>query len=268
MKRYLALAGMTLAVCALACAQEVSTGDRVVVPARNSTRPRLVDAAMTNGSITVKTYAGNEVIVEASGRSSRGRRERTYEGLRRIDVPPGGLEVDEEDNVVTVRMRGAPSADLTITVPVNTSLRLKSTNGSISADGVHGEIDASTTNGRVNLMNVSGTVVTDSHNGAVKVVMDRVEPGKPISFSSFNGDIDVTLPADFKANLKLRANRGEIYSDFDMKLTPGGNITERNDTPEGRYRVRVDRMITGSINGGGTEASFSTFNGKILIRKK
>ncbi len=265
MKRASALVGVTLTVCALACAQE-NTGDRVVVPARNSSRPRLVDASLTNGSITVKTYSGNEVIVETSSRGPS--RQRTYEGLHRVDLPPGGLDVEEEDNVVNVRMRGAPSANLTITVPVNTSLRLKSTNGSISADAVHGEIDVSTTNGRVNLLNVSGTVVADSHNGAVKVVMDRVDPGKPISFSSFNGDIDVTLPADFKSNLKLRANRGEIYSDFDMKLTPGGNLTEPNDTPEGRYRVRVDRMITGTINGGGTEASFSTFNGKILIRKK
>jgi hypothetical protein len=266
MKRTFALAGMTLAVCALACAQEVSV-DRVVVPARNSSHPRVVDAALTNGSITVKSYSGSQVIVETSGQSSHDR-DRTYDGLRRIDIPGGGLNVEEEDNVVTVRMHGAPVASLIITVPVNTSLRLKSTNGGIYAEGVHGEIDASTTNGRVNLVNVSGTVVTDSHNGAVKVVMDRVDPGKPMSFSSFNGDIDVTLPADFKGNLKLRANRGEIYSDFDIKLAPGGNLTERNDTAEGRYRVRVERMITGTINGGGTEASFSTFNGKILIRKK
>lgn len=266
MKRIIALAGITTAVCALAYAQEVSA-DRVVVPARSSSRPRMVDAALTNGSITVKAYNGNQVIVETSGRSRHEERDRSYEGLRRIDVPQGGLDVQEEDNVVTVRMHGAPQENLVISVPVNTSLRLKSTNGSITAEGVNGEIDASSTNGKVNLLNVSGTVVTDSHNGAVKVVMDRVDPGKPISFSSFNGDIDVTLPADFKSNVKLRANRGEIYSDFDLKLT-AGNITERNDTPEGRYRVRVDRVMTGTINGGGTEASFSTFNGKILIRKK
>ncbi len=265
MKRIFALAGMTLAVCALACAQEVSA-DRVVVPARNSSRARVVDAALTNGSITVKSYSGSQVIVESTGHQSS--RDRTYEGLHRIDIPGVGLNVEEEDNVVTVRMHGAPAANLIITVPVNTSLRLKSTNGSIYVEDVHGEIDASTTNGKVDLMNVSGTVVTDSHNGAVKVVMDRVDPGKPMSFSSFNGDIDVTLPADFKGNLKLRANRGDIYSDFDIKLAPGGNLTERNDTREGRYRVRVESMITGTINGGGTEASFSTFNGKILIRKK
>ncbi len=265
MKRYFALAGMAITVCALAGAQEVSV-DRVVVPARNSSRPRLVDAALTNGSITVKTYSGNEVIVETSGNRGDHDRGRSYDGLRRIDVPPGGLEVEEEDNTVTVRARSNPGVSLIITVPVNTSLRLKSTNGSISAEGVHGEIDASTTNGRVNLINVSGTVLADSHNGKVVVVMDRVDTGKPMSFSSFNGDIDVTLPADFKANLKLRANQGEIYSDFDMKLTPGSNLTER--TSEGRYRVRVERVITGTINGGGAEASFSTFNGKILIRKK
>ena len=65
---------------------------------------------MTNGSITVKAYNGNQVIVETSGHRSGRDRSRTYDGLRRIDVPPGGLDVEEEDNQVTVRMRGAPVA--------------------------------------------------------------------------------------------------------------------------------------------------------------
>jgi hypothetical protein len=32
--------------------------------------------------------------------------------------------------------------------------------------------------------------------------------------------------------------------------------------------VRLDRSIEGKINGGGTDASFSTYNGTIRIRKK
>ena len=81
--------------------------------------------------------------------------------------------------------------------------------------------------------------------------------------------MDVTLPADLKANLKLMSVHGEIYSDFEIKADAGGQpITEKSDSPDGRFRVRVDRTIYGTINGGGTEASFSTFNGKILIRKK
>jgi DUF4097 and DUF4098 domain-containing protein YvlB len=263
MKRTFALLGCTWAVCVLARAQEVAA-DRIVVPERNGSRPRVVEVTLVNGSITVKTHGDNRVIVETGRRESH--HPRTVEGLHRLDLPPNRLDVEEEDNVVRIHSHDAPSTGLTITVPLNTSLRLKSTNGRIHVEGVHGEIDASAVNGRVELLNVSGTVVTDSHNGAIRVVMDRVEPGKPISFSSFNGDLDVTLPADFKSNVKVWANHGKVYSDFDILLT--GALTERSGSAEGRYRLTLDRIITGTINGGGTEASFRSFNGQIWIRKK
>jgi DUF4097 and DUF4098 domain-containing protein YvlB len=265
MRTLLALTGLTLIVCAPAAAQQ--SGDRVVVPARNSSRPRLVKANLTNGSISVKTYAGKEVIVESKD-AARQKPEQTRDGLRRIQVPgAGGLEVIEEDNVITVRADKS-NQNLLISVPVETSLQLKATNGDIEVDGVHGEIDVSSRNGKVTVTGVAGTVLADSHNGNVKVAMTRVDAGKPLSFSSYNGNVDVTLPADFKANVKIRANSGEVYSDFDMKLSPGPATTEKSDDRDARFRVRTDGTAIGTINGGGTEASFTTFNGKIAIRKK
>jgi hypothetical protein len=176
--------------------------------------------------------------------------------------------VDEEDNVVTVRTHPGGSSHLVITVPADTSLSLKSHNGNISVDGVHGEIDASSHNGQITLTNVSGTVVANAINGALNVTMDRVDPAKPMSFSSFNGAIDVTFPADFKANVKLKTNHPDIFSDFDIKLTGGRPITEKNNTPDGKFRLRTDRAIYGEINGGGPEVSFQSFNARITIRKK
>ena len=41
-----------------------------------------------------------------------------------------------------------------------------------------------------------------------------------------------------------------------------------NDTPDGKFKVKMDRTITGTINGGGTEATFKTYNGTIYLRKK
>jgi hypothetical protein len=265
MKRTLALVGLTLAVCSLACAQDVA-GDRVVVPARNTNHPRRVDASLMHGSITVKAYAGKEVIVETRGAGSSGQSNQTVDGLRRLDLPMRGLSVEEEDNVVTVRMRLNHNGNLVISVPADTSLKLHSLHGEINVDGVSGEIDVDSLNGAVTLTNVSGNVLAHSLNGAIKATMDRVDATKPMSFSTLNGSIDVTLPADFKANVKLTTDHGEIYSDFDFKL--GGNITQRNDTSDGRFRVRIDRTLTGTINGGGAEATFHTFNGKIYIRKK
>jgi hypothetical protein len=275
MKRITALTGFLLISAAILRAQDP---DRVVVPARNSSRPRMVNASVINGSITVKTYEGKEVIVEAGSSASTRERMRhddrssPPDGLKRLDLPGrSGLEVEEEDNVITVHTRVNGNSNLTITVPVNTSLNLRGTNGGhITVDGVNGDIDVNNLNGGITLTNVSGTVIAHSLNGAVKVAMNRVTPGKQLSFSTLNGSIDVTLPADLKANLKLKADNGDIFTDFDVKFDAAGSkpITESNSGQNGRFRVRFDKTIFGTINGGGPEASFQTFNGRISIRKK
>jgi len=268
MKRNMALTGMMLAFCGVAAAQEPA-GDRVVVPARNTTHPRVVNVHGTHGSITVKTYNGKEVIVETrGGRPGRGgSSSATVDGLKRIDLPPRGLTVEEDDNVVEVRTGGSQEAHLTISVPPDTSLHLRSTHGDVTVEGVKGEVEATSTNGEIRLTNISGTVVASTTNGSIKVVMDRVEPGKPLAFSSTNGNVDVTLPADFKANVKLRSLHGEIGSDFEIRFS-GQPAQTTGGGKDGKFRVQFDRTIYGTINGGGTDASFSTLNGRILIRKK
>jgi hypothetical protein len=75
MRRYSALLGMTLMVCSLGLAQDAGS-ERVVVPARNTTHARKVDVNLMGGSITVKSYAGKEVIVEARGDGRRAERDR------------------------------------------------------------------------------------------------------------------------------------------------------------------------------------------------
>jgi hypothetical protein len=272
MKRYGALMGITLAVCSMGVAQDTGV-ERVVVPARNSTHPRKIDVNLMGGSITVKAYNGKEVIVEATGSSdkekekNKGREDRRADGLRRLDLPTRGLNVEEQDNVVTVRMQMPHrGSGVTISTPPDTALTLHTMGGSIDVEGVKGEIDVESMNGRISLNHVSGSVLAHSMNGGMSVVMDSVDQSKPISFSTMNGTIDVTLPAAFKANAKLRTEHGEIYSDFDFKLG-GGVITQKNDTSDGRFKVAMDKTITGTINGGGSEATFKTYNGTIYIRK-
>ena len=265
MKRYSALTGLALMVCALGYAQE-STGQRVVVPARNTTHPRLVKVSLLNSGITVKTHTGKDVIVESTERDRERTRERTPDGMRRIDVPFGGFNVEEEDNVITIRSN-VMSGNLVVTVPVDTSVQLRATQGTIVVDGLHGEIDVNSTNGRIEVMNISGTVVAETTNGSIRATLDRVDPAKPISFSSTNGSIEVTLPADLKANLKMRSFNGSIWSDFDMKVT-GGQPVQSSGGSDAKFQVKSDRTMNGTINGGGLEASFSTLNGKIVIKKK
>jgi DUF4097 and DUF4098 domain-containing protein YvlB len=180
---------------------------------------------------------------------------------------PRGLNVEEQDNQITVRTSEV-GGGVVITVPVNTSLDLHTLSGEIAVEGVKGELVVDTLNGKVGLTNVSGNVLAHSLNGAIKVSMDAVDPAKPLSFITLNGTIDVTLPADYKGNLKVGTHNGAVYTDFEFRMG-GGTITQSNQTPDGKYKVKIDNEgFTGTINGGGPEATFKSHNGAIYIRKK
>lgn len=268
MKLTLALTGITLALCSLAPAQDDGS-DRIVIPARNSTRPRKLDINLVQGSVTVKAHTGKETIVETKASTRRTpARSAPPAGMHRIDLPARGVNIEEDDNQITIRSTHGAGGEMIVTVPTDTSVTIRTTSGNIAVEGVNGEFDLQTHSGQVTLTHVSGSVVAHSMNGPMKVEMDRVDTTKPLSLSTFNGSIDVTMPAAWKANLKLNTNHGEIWTDFDFKLGGGGAITQPNNTSDGKFRVAVDRTISGSINGGGPEASFHTFNGKITIHKK
>ena len=136
-------------------------------------------------------------------------------------------------------------------------------------ENISGEIEVNNINGGVKLTNVSGSVIAHALNQNVVVKLNKVTPDKSMSFSSLNGDIDVTLPADIKAKAKLKTDNGEIYSDFDIKIDPGSRQARDRRWPldGGKYRVRIDKAMYGIINGGGPEFLFQTFNGNIYIRK-
>ncbi|HLK18020.1 MAG TPA: hypothetical protein VKT81_03655 [Bryobacteraceae bacterium] len=246
--------------------------DRVNVPFSDPSRPKTLKASVLNGSIFVKGYNGKEAIVEARGEGSKHRREHERtDGMHRIDIGGSGLSVEENDNVVTVGTRSMnENVEINIQVPFDTSLKLHDVNGGeIQVDHVNGDVEVDVTNGRATATHISGSAIVHALNDRVLVTLDKVTPDKPMSFSSLNGDIDVTLPADLKARVKLKSDNGEVYSDFDIKVDAASRkpIVENSGSGHGRYRVQFDKATYGLINGGGPEIQLTTFNGNIYIRK-
>jgi DUF4097 and DUF4098 domain-containing protein YvlB len=235
--------------------------DRVTVPFSNPARPGLLKASLMNGGITIKGYEGKEVIIEARVRPEKPSRhdksDKKSFGLRRLEITSTGLNVEEEDNELSVSVESMNrTIDLTIQVPKNTSLKLGCLNdGDIKVDGVNGEIEVNNTNGAVTLTNISGSVVAHALNDDVVVTFAKITPETSMSFSSLNGDIDVTFPPDLKAKVKMKTDNGDVYSDFEVKLEATTNRLEEDARKEGgKYRLKVEKAMYSLINGGGPDA--------------
>ena len=269
MGHVLAVVGMFGAALIAPCAGAQTNPDRVSVNLSDPTRPAFVKASSVNGSITVKAYEGKEVIVEARQRNEES--ERPSGGPKRLNISTTGLTVEEENNEVRISTESyARTIDLTISVPVHASVKLRAVNdGDIVVTGVDGELDVDDINGAVTLNNVSGSAVAHALNGHVHATFVGVNPQKPMAFSSLNGDIDVTFPADVKANVSIRSDRGDVFSDFDVQLQASAPKQEIEDGrgKGGKYRVKIDKTVHGTINGGGPEFQFTNFQGQIYIRK-
>jgi len=268
--------------------------DKVTVPFSNPGKPGFIEVHVQRGSITVEGYNGSEVVIEVILRESKIgtygfgdnvvdriekitgtlRKKETgnkTEGLKKLALPGStGLSVEEEDNRMEIRTRTMRNAvDLMIRVPFSTSLDLSSLmGGAIEVDKVKGEIEVSNMNGTINLKSVSGTVLANSMSGSIEVTFTEVNPDTPMSFTTMSGDIDVTLPPNTKANLKMKTDFGEIYSDFEIAVSQAPQKTETDPEEEdGRFRIAFDKYYLGAINGGGPEFLLKTMQGDILIRK-
>jgi DUF4097 and DUF4098 domain-containing protein YvlB len=265
-----AIAAVTLGPGAeTALAQGQGGGDRIPVTLSDPSRPARVKVSLVNGGITVKAYEGKEVVVEARVRN----RENSHNegGPKRLTISSTGLSVEEENNEININTDSyMHPIDVTVSVPLHTSLKLRAVNdGDIVVTGVDGELDVDDINGSVTLNNIAGSAVAHALNGHLYATFTKVDAQKAMAFSSLNGDVDVTFPADLKANVSIRSDQGDVFSDFDIQLKAASSqpVVEDGRGHGGKYRVKIDKTIHGTINGGGPEIQFRNFQGKISIRK-
>jgi hypothetical protein len=262
------------ALTALATSVHAQRDDnqRLVVPLSNPSRPALLEIALFSGDIEVEAYDGNEIVIEADAPvvdAERGEPPRA-DGLRRIQSSSVGLTVEEVDNKVSVRMDFSPkNVDLEIRVPRRTSVHANLVNGGdIEIVGLDGEHELQNVNGDVVATDISGSAVLSSTNGDVRATFASVDTARAMSFNSFNGDVDVTLPANLAADLLVASQQGDVFTDFDVTAEQEPAQVESNGDANGRYRVRMQRHTRYAIGGGGPDIQLRTFNGDVMIRKR
>jgi DUF4097 and DUF4098 domain-containing protein YvlB len=243
--------------------------NKLVIALSQPGKAGLLKVNLIQGDIKVSGYNGKDVTLRYNGRENR-KHANTEEssGLRRLTSNSVGMEVEEEGNTVTIRSSAfMKPVDLEIQVPHDFSVNLESiSGGQILVEDVNGKIDVVNINGNIALRNVSGSASASTLNGNILANFRKVTPNMPMAFSNMNGKIDVTLPASAKFNAKLKADNGDVFTDFDMALDKEGKSVQKGNEGQSN-KIYLDKWMYGKINGGGPEMMFKNFNGNIYLRK-
>ena len=261
---------LSLMIATKSLAQSGST-ETLTVPLSSPGKVYSLKVHLVTGSIKVTGYDGKDIVINTSPRTGSDEEgSKTSEnGMKRISTP-GGFEITakEADNTVTVNT-GNPNraVDLDLKIPQDVKLKLGTVNdGEIVVENVSGELEVNNVNDKITLTNISGSVVANTVNGDVNVTFKSVDPKAPMAFSTLNGDINVTLPADTKANLKLKSDNGDVFSDFDVDIDKTPAKIDKTTEP-GLYKIKKDDWVYGKINGGGPEMMMKNMQGNIYVKK-
>lgn len=218
--------------------------------------PRLVVVSF-NGGITVEAASGSSIEVMAT--------------IRRADKVE--YRVEQEGNTVTVvaaqkeRTTGnSPGAEIVVSVPTNTHVKLDTSNGPIVVRGVeqsgtvetsNGSIDltdirgmfvAVTRNGQITINGLVGNVNLETSNGRIEFVGEMI-PGGRNEIRASNGSIDIVLRGTPSVNVDATASNGTIKSDVPI----------RTSSPK-------STSLQGTIGSGAADLRVDTSNGSITIR--
>lgn len=243
---FIVAAGITLLLVTASRAEEVINTIKFSEPAKPATIKihvghgdiRINGVKSSTGEVTVKSEAQ---AVTAAPRK---------DGLRVITAS-SSFALSEKANVVTLdateNLGGHGGSDFVVSVPANTAVIVTSAwGGDITCSDLSGDIEIKGVSGEVKLNNISGGALVETMNGEITARVLELHDGKPLSFTSMNGEVALHLPAEAKANIRLRTQNGTILTDFDEKVLVTRTEAAAYTPKTGRRSVTINRKNSNS----------------------
>jgi DUF4097 and DUF4098 domain-containing protein YvlB len=162
------------------------------------------------------------------------------------------------------------SARIELKVPREATLDVHSGDGDLSVRGLKGEINLSTQDGRIEADSLDGALRASSGDGNMHVqgrfdslnlktgdgrIYVQVSPGSQMlsgwSVRSGDGNVELSLPEDFSADLEVHTGDGRITSE--LPLTLSGSMDHSS--------------LRGKLNGGGPTLSVHTGDGSVHLKR-
>ena len=212
-----------------------------------------VEVININGRIEAQPSADDRVEVRAEitarGASERAARERLEHIQIEEDTGSDHVRLETKLPVTSFFTGGGSEVRYFLRIPAGRSVRLRTTNGSISVTGLQGELKAKTVNGSVSGSGLAGAVEASTTNGSIKIEVERVaEAG--IDLQTVNGSIRLRIPATAAADLSAHLTNGSI---------------DTSDLPLQDLRRSSRRRLEAKLGSGGPPIELRTVNGSIRI---
>ena len=254
---FLVAAGFTLLFLTAARAEPQST----TVKFSDLTKPGTLKIRLGHGDLrlTGVTSDTGECTVRTDAAPAKPTKRK--DGLRVI-TDASSYALAEDANVITLdatqNWGNGGGSDFAISVPRNTAVIVSSAwGGDITCTDLAGDVEIKGVNGEVNLINHAGGAVVESMNGEITARILELNEGKPLSFTSMNGEVALHLPAAAKANIRLRTQNGSILTDFDETAL----VTKTENAP--RTTGRTKRTTNPSRRSEGTASAGTHSNEEI-----
>lgn len=170
------------------------------------------------GNVSISAWDRDAVLVEAIEHSSDSRRPADTH----IVVEPASGSLSIRTRYAGSDARHPTNVEFRLTVPRAIHLEnVVLTNGQLSLSGLSGPVKASAVNGDIHALKLGGQVELSTVNGKVDAAFDRTSPKNPISLSSVNGAIHLTLPSLEGADVEATNLSGGIASDVGRESHTG-----------------------------------------------
>jgi len=236
---------LLVAAAATACSIDVHSSESSVREEKRFTLagggPAELDLRTFDGTIQVRSWDRNEVLVEIERRGS------SQSVAEALDV-----EASQEGNRVVVEARQPrgqrdgftvgwtrESVNLTVTAPRRASLEARTGDGGIDVDDLEGTVGLNSGDGRIHASRVSGRIRARTGDGSIAID----EAAGQVDADSGDGSIEIAGRLD---ELNLRTGDGGVRVDLS-----GGSVMKsdwRVTTGEGNIRIRVPDSFNADVD--------------------
>ncbi len=198
-----------------------------------------------NGDVKIKAWDRAEVSIEAI---KKGRNQEALDAAE-IDIDARDGSIHIETRYPKRRSHNPASVDYTLFVPRAAELdEIELVNGSLTLDGIAGDVAVSLVNGDVEASGLTGDAELSTVNGKLEIALAELDAGRLVDLSSVNGSVRLMVPGSAGAEVEASTVHGDIRNDFGLEVDRSGF---------------VGKSLEGTLGGGGATMRLSNVNGSI-----